>query len=88
MMKMIFESPDNRYPTIEKLVQCNLFRNVKLYGLQGPSNAVRTYALLFVGKTLSTYLFLIASQVRCKYIQIRNCKCGSPETRILKPLTE
>ncbi|XP_031633151.1 slowpoke-binding protein-like [Contarinia nasturtii] len=37
VMQMIFESPGNRYPTIEELVRCDLFRNVELRELRGAS---------------------------------------------------
>lgn len=37
---MIFESPDNRYPTVEELVLCDLFRNIDLREMRGPSISV------------------------------------------------
>lgn len=37
---MIFESPDNRYPSVEELVLCDLFRNIDLREMRGPSISV------------------------------------------------
>lgn len=37
---MIFFSPDNRYPTVEELVMSDLFRNIDLRELRGPSVSV------------------------------------------------
>ncbi|XP_031616988.1 DEP domain-containing protein DDB_G0279099 isoform X3 [Contarinia nasturtii] len=37
VLQMIFESPDNRYPTVEELVLCDLFRNIDLREMRGPS---------------------------------------------------
>lgn len=36
---MIFESP-GRYPTIEELVLCDLFRNIDLREMRGPGISV------------------------------------------------
>lgn len=40
VLQMIFESPDNRYPTVEELVLCDLFRNIDLREMRGPSISV------------------------------------------------
>lgn len=37
VLQMIFESPDNRYPSVEELVLCDLFRNIDLREMRGPS---------------------------------------------------
>lgn len=37
---MIFESPDSRYPTVEELVLCDLFRNIDLREMRGPGISV------------------------------------------------
>lgn len=37
---MIFESADGRYPTIEELVLCDLFRNIDLREMRGPGISV------------------------------------------------
>lgn len=39
MLQMIFESP-GRYPTIEELVLCDLFRNIDLREMRGPGISV------------------------------------------------
>ena len=39
---MIFESPDGRYPTVEELVVCDLFRNIDLREMRGPGISVCT----------------------------------------------
>lgn len=41
---MIFESPDNRYPSVEELVLCDLFRNIDLREMRGPSISVSTFS--------------------------------------------
>ncbi|XP_062548226.1 uncharacterized protein LOC134213299 isoform X2 [Armigeres subalbatus] len=35
VLQMIFESPDGRYPTVEELVLCDIFRNIDLRELRG-----------------------------------------------------
>lgn len=40
VLQMIFESPDGRYPTIEELVLCDLFRNIDLREMRGPGISV------------------------------------------------
>ncbi|XP_055643448.1 uncharacterized protein LOC129779778 isoform X3 [Toxorhynchites rutilus septentrionalis] len=35
VLQMIFESPDGRYPTVEELVYCDIFRNIDLRELRG-----------------------------------------------------
>lgn len=41
VLQMIFESPEDRYPTIEDLVLCDLFRNIDLREMRGPSVSVK-----------------------------------------------
>lgn len=40
VLQMIFESPDNRYPAVEELVLCDLFRNIDLREMRGPTVSV------------------------------------------------
>lgn len=40
MLQMIFQPTDNRYPTVEELVLCDLFRNIDLREMRGPSISV------------------------------------------------
>ncbi|XP_035909067.1 uncharacterized protein LOC118510846 isoform X2 [Anopheles stephensi] len=35
VLQMIFESPDGRYPTVEELVLCDIFRNIDLREMRG-----------------------------------------------------
>lgn len=42
VLQMIFDSPENRYPNIEELVLCDLFRNIDLRELRGPSVSVKS----------------------------------------------
>lgn len=44
---MIFESTDNRYPTVEELVLCDLFRNIDLREMRGPSVSVSCYDKIY-----------------------------------------
>jgi PX domain-containing protein kinase-like protein len=37
---MIFDSPEGRYPTVEELVICDLFRNIDLREMRGPCVSV------------------------------------------------
>ncbi|EDS43497.1 slowpoke binding protein [Culex quinquefasciatus] len=41
VLQMIFESPDGRYPTVEELVLCDIFRNIDLRELRGTCVPVR-----------------------------------------------
>lgn len=45
---MIFESPDKRYPSVEELVLCDLFRNIDLREMRGPSISVSSNFVFFV----------------------------------------
>lgn len=45
-MQLIFESSGNRYPTVEEIVQCDLFRKVELRELRGASISVRAFQFL------------------------------------------
>lgn len=47
VLHMIFFSPDNRYPTVEELVMCDLFRNIDLRELRGPSVSVCLLLILY-----------------------------------------
>lgn len=40
MLVMIFESPAGRFPTVEDLVLCDLFRNIDLREMRGPGISV------------------------------------------------
>lgn len=41
VLQLIFDSPGDRYPTIEDLVICDLFRNIDLREMRGPSVSVK-----------------------------------------------
>lgn len=41
VLQMIFFSQNSRYPTVEELVLCDLFRNIDLRELRGPTISVR-----------------------------------------------
>lgn len=51
VLQMIFESPDSRYPTVEELVLCDLFRNIDLREMRGPGISV---SILNIGFTAQT----------------------------------
>lgn len=62
MLQLIFFSSDNRYPTIEELVLCDLFRNIDLRELRGPSVSVCIFIhskLISRHKNDSKFLFLL-----------------------------
>lgn len=40
ILQMIFEAPDGRYPTVQELVFCDLFRNIDLREMRGTSVSV------------------------------------------------
>lgn len=40
VLQLIFESPNDRYPTVEELVRCDLFRKVELREMRGASISV------------------------------------------------
>lgn len=81
---MIFESADNRYPTVEELVLCDLFRNIDLREMRGPSISVR-FALndksteLINGRLfLSFFLpFVAVIQTRIEHFDVESVECGS-----------
>lgn len=41
VLQLIFESPEDRYPTIEDLVLCDLFRNIDLREMRGQCVSVK-----------------------------------------------
>lgn len=41
VLQLIFDPQDNRLPTLEDLVLCDLFRNIDLRELRGPSVSVK-----------------------------------------------
>lgn len=60
MLQMIFESPDNRYPTVEELVLCDLFRNIDLREMRGPSISVSVHSL-----EETTIIIVIIDVIEC-----------------------
>lgn len=40
MLQLIFDPPENRLPALEDLVLCDLFRNIDLREMRGPSVSV------------------------------------------------
>lgn len=65
---MIFESADGRYPSIEELVLCDLFRNIDLREMRGPGIAVSlvfSICLVYYGisKSISFSVFSLSNQV-------------------------
>lgn len=69
---MIFESTDNRYPTVEELVLCDLFRNIDLREMRGPSVSVSSAKSSSISnsteqcrKSVGTYIYWL----NCVYYQ-------------------
>lgn len=46
MLSFIFDSPDGRYPSIEELVLCDLFRNIDLREMRGTCIPVSIFSLV------------------------------------------
>lgn len=44
VLQWIFESLDGRYPTVEELARCDLFRHVELREMRGASISVRSFS--------------------------------------------
>lgn len=59
VLQLIFESPENRFPTIEELVLCDLFRNIDLREMRGPSVSVSLTVLIrFLSITFAKNILL------------------------------
>lgn len=48
VLQIIFESPEGRYPTVEELVLCDLFRNIDLREMRGPGISVNLFIHIIV----------------------------------------
>lgn len=59
VLKLIFEPPDNQFPTVEELVLCDLFRNIDLREMRGPSISVKKF--IFELRSTSNQNVLIRS---------------------------
>lgn len=62
VLQMIFESADGRYPTVEELVVCDLFRNIDLREMRGPGISVSSELNFKNNKYFSIYCHLLVIQ--------------------------
>lgn len=47
VLSFIFDSPDGRYPSIEELVLCDLFRNIDLREMRGTCIPVSIFGFMY-----------------------------------------